>query len=188
MLNYNEITQKKYIALDGEPYEVLSSHIFRKQQRKPVNQTKVKNLVTGKVIEKSFHQSDSVEEANIETQKIVYIYNNRGEFWFRALDDKSKRFNLSEDIVGHNVKFIKENSEITALYFNNKIIGIKIPIKVDLKVTEAPPAVRGNTAQGANKQVTLETGATVNTPIFINEGDIVRVNTETGEYAERITS
>lgn len=186
MLDYNEITKSKFIVLDGAPYEVLSSNILRKQQRKPVNQAKIKNLITGKVIEKAFHQSDRIEEADIETQNIVYIYNNKGEFWFRDTDDKSKRFSLSEDIVGDKMKFVKKESEISALVFNDKIIGIKIPIKAELKVTEAPPAVRGNTAQGANKQVTLETGATINAPIFINEGDVVRVNTETGEYAERV--
>jgi len=186
MLNYNEITKGKFIAFDDAPYETLSSHIFRKQQRKPVNQVKIKNLITGKVIEKSFHQSDNVEEANIETETIVYIYKNKGEFYFRALNDKSKRFNLSNEIIGNKMKFVKENSKITSLVFNEKIIGIKIPIKMDLKVIEAPPATKGNTAQGANKQITLETGAVINAPLFINEEDIVRVNTETGEYTERV--
>ena len=186
MINYNEITKGKFIELDGAPYEVISSNILRKQQRKPVNQVKLKNLVTGKTVEKSLGQSDSFPEADIETQTIVYLYNNRGEFWFRDMNDKSKRFNLNEEIVGDKMKFMKENSEITALVFDNKVISIKIPIKAELKVIEAPPAVRGNTAQGVTKQITLETGAIVNAPIFINEGDVVRVNTETGEYAERI--
>lgn len=186
MLDYNDITKGKFIVLDGTPYEVLSSNILRKQQRKPVNQVKLKNLMTGKHAEKSLQQSNSAQEADIKTQTIVYLYNNRDEFWFRDVKDKSKRFNLSEDIVGDQMRFIKENSEITALVFDDKVISIKVPIKAELKVTEAPPAVRGNTAQGANKQVTLETGATINAPIFINEGDIVRVNTETGEYAERV--
>lgn len=188
MLNYNEITKNKFIVLDGAPYEVLISNILRKQQRKPVNQVKIKNLITGKVIEKSFHQSESIEEADIETETIVYLYNNKGEFWFRNVKDKSNRFNLSKEIVGEQMRFIKANSEITTLIFNNKIISIKIPIKTELEVMEAPPAVRGNTAQGANKQIILETGTTINAPLFINKGDIVRVNTETGEYAERVTS
>lgn len=186
MLNYNEITKGKFIIFDNAPYEVLSSHIFRKQQRKPVNQTKIKNLITNKVIEKVFHQSDNVEEAQIDTQIIVYIYNNKGKFWFRNANDESKRFNLDAELLGEQMKFVKENSEIQVLIFDDKIIGVKIPIKMELKVTEAPPAVRGNTAQGVNKQVILETGAVINAPIFINEGDIIKVNTETGEYTERI--
>lgn len=187
MLNYNEITKGKFIILDNAPYEVLSSHIFRKQQRKPVNQARIKNLTTDKVIEKSFHQSDNVEEAQINTQTIVYIYNNKGEFWFRDANDKSKRFSLDAELLGEQMKFVKENSEIQALVFDDKIIGVKIPIKMELKVKEAPPAVRGNTAQGVNKQIILETGAIINAPIFINEGDIIKVNTETGEYSERIS-
>ncbi|MEK7590000.1 MAG: elongation factor P [Patescibacteria group bacterium] len=187
MLNYNEVTKGKFITLDGAPYEVLSSNIFRKQQRKPVNQVRLKNLVTGKIAEKSLQQSDRLEEAEIETQNIVYMYNNKGEFWFRDADDKSKRFKLGDELVGNQMKFIKENSEIAALVFNDEVMSIKIPVKAELKVTEAPNAVRGNTAQGANKQVTLETGATIHVPIFVNEGDTIRVNTETGEYAERVS-
>jgi elongation factor P len=187
MLNYNEITLHKLIVLEKEPYEVLFSHIFRKQQRKPVNQAKIKNLITGKVIEKSFHQSDAVEEADIITEKIVYIYNAKGEYWFRDVNDKSERFSLNKSIVGEQGKFLKENTEVSALIFNEKIIGIKIPLKIDLKVIEAPPSIKGNTAQGGTKPVVLETGATLNTPLFINEGDTVRVNTETGEYSERVS-
>ena len=89
--------------------------------------------------------------------------------------------------MGDQIKFVKEQSDVTALVWNDEIIGIQTPIKVELKVTEAPPAVKGNTAQGGSKQVVLETGAVINTPLFINEGDIVRVNTETGEYVERVS-
>lgn len=185
MLNYNDITPKKYIDLDGEPYEVVSSQVSRKQANKPVNKTKIKSLISGRVIEKVFHVSDKAKEADIETKTIKYLYNNRGEYWFCEENDPSKRFNLPEDVVGRMSDFIKENSPVDALVFNEKVIGIKIPIKVDLKVTEAPPAVKGNTATGATKQVTLETGLVVNTPLFINEGDIVSVNTDTGEYTAR---
>jgi len=187
MLQYNEITQRKYIVLDGEPYEVLTSHVFRKQQRKPVNQVKMKNLITGKVMERSFHQSEIAEEADIETKKIKYLYTSKGEIWFSEENDPSKRFNLTADLVGEQIKFIKQNSLVDAVVFDENIIGLRLPIKVDLKATDAPPAVKGNTAQGGVKQITLETGAVVNVPMFINEGDIVRINTETGEYTERVS-
>lgn len=186
MLAYNDITPKKYIEIDGEPYEVITSQVSRKQANKPVNKTKIKSLISGRVIEKVFHVSDKAEEADIETQTIKYLYNNRGEYWFCEKDNPSKRFHLSEDVVGKMGNFVKENSLVDALMFNENIIGIKIPIKVDLKVAEAPPAVKGNTATGATKQVTLETGLVVNTPLFINEGDIVSVNTDTGEYTGRV--
>ena len=186
MLAYNDITPKKYIDLDGEPYEVISSQVSRKQANKPVNKTKIKSLISGRVIEKVFHVSDKAKEADIETSKIKYLYNNRGEHWFCEEEDLSKRFNLPENIVGNMSDFIKENSIIDALVFNEEVIGVKVPIKAELAVKEAPPAVKGNTATGATKQVILETGLTVNTPLFINEGDVISINTDTGEYTARV--
>ena len=186
MLTYNEITQRKYIIYELEPYEVLVSHVFRKQQRKPVNQTKLKNLRTGKVTEISFHQSDKVEEATMETKKIKYLYPNKNEYWFCEENNPRERFNLEENIVGNGIKFLKENSLVEALVFSDEIIGLKLPIKIELKVKEAPPSIKGNTSAGGNKQVVLETGAVVNTPLFINEGDVIRINTDTGEYVERV--
>ncbi len=186
MLDYSQITSQKYIVLDGEPYEVLDSHVFRKQQRKPVNQTKVRNLKTGKVTERSFHQSEKVEEADIETKSIVYIFSKQEELWFHSVGDKGDRFSLDSKIVGDGKKFLKEGMEIQALIFNDEVIDIKVPIKVELGVKIAPPSVRGNTAQGGSKVVTLETGAEISVPLFINEGDVVRVNTETGQYTERV--
>jgi elongation factor P len=187
MLEYNEIRPKKFIVFEGEPYEVLDSHVFRKQQRKPVNATKMKNLFTGRVVEHSFHQSDKVEEAEIDVQKVKYLYtNNRGEYWFCDEKDPSKRFALTAEQVGPAIKFVKTNSIVDMLSFGGKMLGIKLPIKVDLLVKSAPPAVRGDTVTGGNKQVTLETGAVINVPMFIKEGDIIRVNTETGEYTERV--
>lgn len=186
MLAYNEITPGTRIVLDGIPYEALSSHVFRKQQRKPVNQTKLRNLTNGKVIERSFHQNESIEEADIETIDMLFLYAHRGECWFSPPDNPKERMSVPEAVVGPAGKFLKEKTSVTMLRFNNAVIGVKLPIKIDLRVIEAPPAVRGNTAQGATKQVVLETGAVVNTPLFISEGDIVRINTETGEYSERV--
>lgn len=188
MLEYNEIVLRKVIILDGEPYEVLDSHVFRKQQRKPVNATKLRNMITGKVTERSFHVSDKAEEADIENKEIKFLYKNKGEHWFCEINDPKKRFSLSEDLIGEPGRFLKENSTIEAILFDEKIIGVKLPIKVDLKVTEAQPAVRGDTAKGGNKSVTLETGATLNVPMFIKEGDVLRINTETGEYVDRLGS
>lgn len=186
MLNYNEITPKKFITLDGEPYEVLSSHVFRKQMRKPVNQTKLKNLISGKVVERAFHQSETIEEAELPLRPFTFLYENRGQYWFCEQGNPRNRFSLSEDAVGSQGKFFKPHTDIEAIFFDEKIIGFKIPIKVDLKVTEAPPTVKGNTAQGGTKQVTLENGMILNVPLFINEGDIIRVNTEAQEYVERV--
>ena len=186
MLNYNEILPKKFIVMDGAPYEVLDAHIFRMQQRKPVNQTKLKNLITGKIAETTFHQADKVVEADLQKKEAKYLYNNRGEWWFCEPTVPSNRFKIAEDMIGSASKFLKQNSLIELLVFNEQTIGVKLPIKVELKVTEAPPAVKGDTAKGGSKVVTLENGATINAPLFINEGDVLRINTDTGEYVERV--
>ncbi len=185
MLDYNEILTRKYIIVDKEPYEVIDAHIFRMQQRKPQNKTKLKNMISGRVTEMTFHASDKVPEAEIEKKEAKYLYTNKGEFWFCDVKNPANRFKISEVTLGDGMKFIKTNSVVDLLMFGELVIGVKLPIKVELKVTEAHPAVKGDTAKGGNKLVTLETGATLNVPMFINEGDILRINTETGEYAER---
>ncbi len=186
MLEYNEILPKKVILLDGDPYEVLDAHVFRKQMRKPVNQTKLRHLITGKVTEQAFHVSEKVEEADLSTKSVKYLYTNKGERWFCAEHNPADRLMLSDNTIGVGARFLKPDAVVEAIVFDEKIIGVKLPIKIDLLVKEAPPAVRGNTAQGGSKQIVLETGATVSAPLFINEGDLVRINTETGEYVERV--
>ena len=186
MLEYNEVKPGVFIVLNGEPYECLDAHVFRKQQRKPVNATKLRNLKTGKVAEYSFGVSEKAEEAELETRSAKYLYQNKGEHWFCDANDPAKRFQLSPELLGEKIQFVKPNTLIDTILFQDEIIGIKLPIKVELKVTEAPPDVRGNTAQGGNKQVTLETGAVLNVPMFVKEGDILRINTTTGEYVERV--
>ena len=187
MLNYNEVKPKKYVVLDGEPYEVIDSNVFRKQKRKPVNQTKLKNLISGKVKEHSFHQSDKVAEADLETRKITFLYPKGDERWFCAESDKADRFTVEASMLGDQDLFIKQNTNVDALIFNGDIIGIKLPIKDIYTVKEAPPNIKGNTAQGGSKPVVIETGASVTTPLFIEAGDTIEVNTETGEYVGRIS-
>ncbi len=185
MLEYSEITAKKFIIYEGDPYEVIDSHVFRKQQRKPVNATKLRNLITGNIKEISFHQSEKVDEAEIDKKEMKYLYTNKGEHWFCDANDPSKRFPISEALVGTKVRFLKAKDLVTALMFGERILGVEIPIKVDLKVVEAPPAVKGDTAKGGSKQIKLENGTVINAPLFIEEGEVIRINTETGEYAER---
>lgn len=185
MLEYNEILPKKCIVYQDEPYEVVEAHVARTQQRKPQNQTKIRNLISGRVIPATFHASDKVEEADIETKEIKYLYTNKGESWFCDPKNPADRFALKSEIMNGKEKFLKANTIISAMVFDEQVIGVRLPIKVELVVKDAPPAVRGNTVQGGSKQVTLETGAVINVPMFINEGDVIRVNTETEEYAER---
>lgn len=192
MLNYNEVRERGFIVLDGEPYEVLESQVSRKQQRKPVNQTKLRNLITGVTRQQTFHYADTVEEAYLEKKTVRYSFNkfNRQtgstEFWFTDPNDKSKRFEVAESVIGDKIKFMTEGSDYDALYFGERIIGISLPIKVELKVIEAPPSIKGSTASGGDKKVKVETGAMITTPTFVEVGDVIRINTETGLYTERV--
>ncbi len=186
MLNYNELKPGTYVILDSQPHVVLEFNFLRMQQRKPTVQAKVRNLITGKVTEKSFVQSDKFEEAEIEIKPIKYLYNHRGEYWFCTENNPADRFKLDETLISEYADLLKPNSIIDAQTFNDKTIGIKMPPKVELKIMEAPPGTKGNTAQGGTKQAKLETGATINVPLFIKEGDIVRINTATKEYVERV--
>jgi elongation factor P len=191
MLEYNEVREKKIILWEGQPYEVISSHVFRKQQRKPVNATKIKNLITGRVAEISFGSSEKVEEADISTRPALYLYRAKGEVWLCDPKDRAQRFSLKEEVVGDKLKFIKENTEVDLIIFTDEddeeqVIGIKVPVKVELKITDAPPSIKGSTVTGGNKVATLETGATVQVPLFLNVGETIRINTETGEYTERV--
>ena len=189
-LEYSDIREKKIIIHNDEPCEVIESHVARTQQRKPQNQVKLRSLISGKVFPATFHASESADEADIIKRDITFLYSNKGEYWFCDPDDKSKRFKLDENLIGNTAKFFKQNGNVTALVWDNDdeevIIKITLPIKMEFKVKEAPPAVRGDTSKGGNKVITLENGTTLNAPMFINEGDIIRVNTETGEYVERV--
>lgn len=190
-LEYSAIREKKIIIYDDEPCEVVESHVARTQQRKPQNQVKLKSLISGKTISATFHVSESADEADIDKRDITFLYHNKGEYWFCDPQDKSKRFQLNEILLGNAVKFLKENSNVTALVWTNeddeeKVIKLSLPIKMNFKVKEAPPAVRGDTSKSGNKIIVLENGATLNAPMFIKDGDVISVNTETGEYVERV--
>ena len=190
-LEYSEIREKKIIIHDDEPCEVIESHVARTQQRKPQNQVKLRSLVSGKVFPATYHVSESAHEADIEKREVKFLYHNKGEYWFCDPNDLKNRFKLDEVLLGNTVKFLKENSNVTALVWTNeddeeKIIKVTLPIKIEFKVSVAPPAVRGDTSKGGMKLITLENGATLNAPMFIAEGDTIRINTETGEYVERV--
>ncbi len=187
MLNYNDVKPGVAVLVEGEPYVCTWNNIMQKQQRRPVNQTKLRHLIRGNVIEYSFQQSDKLNEAEIDQKQAIFIFHDarKSEWVFHEVGDKSKRFSLTDEMIGDGGQFLKPDTEVMTEAFDGKIFHVKLPIKMDLKVKEAPPNVRGNTAQGGSKIVTLETGAQINVPMFINEGDIVRINTETGEYVER---
>ena len=186
MLSYFDLRRGVQFVLDGQPYEVLEFRQMGKSQDVVVAQTKIRNLITGNVLTRNFHQGDRFEEAEVEKKPAKFIYVHRDKFVFCETNNPSNRFELSNEILGDALKFLKPNQEVGLLIFKDKIINVALPVKVSLKVTEAPPNIRGDTAQGGTKPVTLETGAMVNTPLFIEMGDIIEINTQTGEYARRI--
>jgi elongation factor P len=189
-LEYNEIKPRKYIVFNNEPYEILESHVARTQQRKPQNQVKMRNLLNGKVIPGTFYASDTAEEADIIKREAKFIYANRGEFWFCDPNDPKNRYTVEDRIIGDAYKFLKANTIVDIMVFEQDeeetIIGLRLPIKMNFVVKDAPPAIKGNTASGGGKLVTIETGAQITTPFFVEIGDEIVVNTDTGEYAERV--
>ena len=189
-LDYNEIKERKYIVYKNEPFEILESHVARTQQRKPQNQVKMRNMLNGKVIPGTFYSSDTAEEADITKKEAKFIYASRGEYWFCDPENLKDRYKIEENIIGNASKFLKTDTIVDLLIFEHddekKIIGLKLPIKMTFVVKDAPPAIKGNTASGGGKLVTLETGAQVTTPFFIEVGEKIVVNTDTGEYVERV--
>ncbi len=186
MLKHNEIKKGKIIILREDPYEVVNySHVV-KGRGKSVVQTRLKNMRTGNVLQKTFHPGESAEEAELEKLNAIFIYSHRDKYVFHKENAPSSRFELTREQLEEKVDYLKEKIPITAVLLNEKIIGISLPVKMNFKVKEAPPGVRGNRAEGGTKSVVIETGKTVDVPLFINEGDIIEINTETGEYIRRV--
>lgn len=186
MLSINDLKPGSLILIEKTPYQVLEvSHLHMGRGGSSV-QTKIRNLRTGQVFNRNFKPADSFEEADIVKRPLKFIYSHRGEFVFQDPQDAKKRFPLPAEIIGENKKWLKSNLELTALFLDDKPISIQLPIKMDFKVVESPPGLQGDRSQAGTKTATLETGAVIQVPLFINEGDVIRVNTETGEYVERV--
>jgi elongation factor P len=182
----NDIKQGLSILHEGEPYIVAESNFVRMQQRKPVMQTKLKNLLNGKVVEINFHPGDKIEEADLQRKRADYLYNDSDNYYFMSQDDY-EQFSLPKEVIGDRAGYMKDGDKVDVLYFNNNPVSISLPPKVELKIVSAPDAVKGNSAQGrVTKTAELETGLNVQVPLFVKEGEIIRVNTETGEYVERV--
>lgn len=184
--NLNSIKIGLYIIYNGEPFIVMSANFIRMQQRKPVMQTKIKSLVTGKVLAVNFKPGDRIEEAELERSKANFLYKDESSAYF--MDNESyEQFQLSLNGVTGKIKFLKDGDGVDIFKFQGKSVSLEISKKVKLKVISAPPAIKGDTASGSvMKEVELENGLKVRTPLFIKEGDSIMVNTDTGEYVERV--
>lgn len=186
MLTHTDLKKGVRIILENEPYEVLESMPLKMAQRRPVVQTRIKNLITGNVFDRNFQQGDVFDEAELVKISVKYLYNHLDNFFFCEEKNPSKRFSFTREQIGPTARFLKQNQIVEGLIFQDKIINITIPIKVQLKVKEAPPGIRGDRAQGGTKIVVLETGAKIAVPLFIETGDEIEINTETSEYVKRV--
>lgn len=184
MLNFNEIKTGKVIKVNAEPYIIIKTDHHKMGRGGAVLKIKCRNLINGNVLERTYQGSEKAEEAETETKKANFMYKDKDEAYF--MDNESyEQFNLPVEEIGEAALFLKDGTDVDVLYFESKPVSISLPIKMDFKVVSAPPGVKGNSAGNVNKQVELETGAKINVPMFINEGDVIRINTETGEYVER---
>lgn len=185
MSSLTDIKKGLIIKYNNAPFIVMDAKFLRMQQRKPVMQTKLKNIKTAQVVEYSFKQGESVEVADVSRSKANFLYKEKEKFCFME-QENYEQYYLSQDIIGESFKFLKDSQEVNLVFYEGDVIGVELPPKVDLKVISAPPGVKGDTATGATKQITLETSAVVNAPLFVHEGDTVKINTDTGEYVERV--
>jgi elongation factor P len=172
------------IKYNNEPYQIIWSNFMRTAQRKPVIQAKLRNLMTGKVMEYSFKYGEKIDEAEVLKRNCQFLYSDDEGAHFMN-PESFETIVVPKIIVEDQIKFLKEGSDTTIMFFEERPIALDLPVKMDLKVTETAPGVKGNTATGGTKPATLETGYVVNVPLFIKEGDVVRVNTQSGDYVER---
>jgi len=185
MLSLSEIKTGKILEINNEPYIVIRTDHHKVARGGAVLKTKLKHLINGNVLEKTFQGNDKAEEAGVEKKKANYMYKDDNNAYF--MDNETyDQFSLSLEQIGEKQIFLKDDTDVNVLYFGGKPVAIDLPVKVELKIVSAPPGVKGNSAGSVTKTVELETGATINAPLFVNEGDIIRVNTETGEYVERV--
>ncbi len=184
MLSFNEIKTGKVLQVNSEPFLVIKTDHHKMGRGGAVLKVKLKNLINNNVLEKTYQGNDKAEEARTETKKANFMYKDQNEAYF--MDNTSfEQFSLTLENIGDKQFFLKDGTDVDVLYFNENPVSITLPVKMDFKVTSSPPGVKGNSSGNVTKQIEIETGAKITAPLFINEGDIIKVNTETGEYAER---
>ena len=186
MLTHTDLKPGVQFIYEDQPWEVLEASMMKMAQRRPVIQSKIKNLIDGRVQERNFQQGDMFNEADLEKKDIKFLYQTKGQYWFCEPKDPSKRFFFTEEQIGTQAKFLKPNEVVTGIVFEEKIITFKLPIKVQLKVKESAAGVKGDRAQSGTKEAILESGAVIQVPLFVEEGDVIEINTETESYVKRV--
>lgn len=184
MYTITDLKPGRAISIDGEPYLVLTSQFGRKSQSKANMQCKLKNLKTGVIMSRNFQGSEKIEQADMGYRKVQFLYADDGACTFMDLQSYDQ-FALQRESLEGIVEYLTDGLEVDALMYGENPIGIQLPSTVVLTVKETIPGVKGDTATGGNKPAAMDTGLTVNVPLFVNEGDKVKVNTETGMYMSR---
>ena len=186
-INFGDLSRNMVIELDGQPWQVMDYERHKMQQRAPVTRIKMKNLLSGAVVERTFQRYDTdFTVAEIDNRETQYLYTDGTYFYF--LDQETfDQYELTRETLGDTLNYLKENMIVEMVFYKGSPINLNLPTHVELAVAETPPAFRGDTAQGGNKPATLETGLRINVPMFITPGTIVKVDTRTGQYTERVS-
>lgn len=184
MLAITDLKNGTKFTYEGDPYVVLSYSQSKMGRGGSVVKVKIKNLITGAVLQKTFQGAEKLETADLAKRKASFLYLDETRAYFMD-DENFDQFDIALNQIGEQKHYLKESTEIDVLYYNGSPINIELPIKMNFMVIEAPPAVRGNSAGAVTKKVKLEGGAEVDVPLFVKEGDIIVVDTRSGEYVER---
>ncbi len=187
MANYNtnEFRSGLRIMLDGDPFVIVENEFVKPGKGQAFNRVKIRNLKTGRTIDKTFKSGDSVEAADVMETDMQYLYAD-GEFWHFMLEDTFEQFAADEKAVGEAKQWLKEQDVCQVTLWNNTPLLVAPPNFVELEITETDPGVRGDTASGGVKPATLSTGAVVRVPLFVEQGEVIRVDTRSGEYVSRV--
>jgi elongation factor P len=186
-INFSDLSRGLVIELEGQPWQVMDYERHKMQQRAPVTRIKLKNLMTGAVVERTFQRYDTAfSVAEMDNRQAEYMYTD-GTFYHFIDQETFDQYELTKELLGDNLNYLKEQMIIEVVFYNGNAIDINLPTHVELEVKDTPPSFRGDTAQGGNKPATLETGLRITVPMFITPGTVVRVDTRNGEYTERVS-
>jgi elongation factor P len=180
----NEFKSGLKILIDGEPYSIVENEMVKPGKGQAFNRVKVRNLKNGKVVERTWKSGDSVEAADVVDADMQYLYSD-GDFWTFMLPDTFEQYTAGKSAMGDSAQWLKDGTSCIVTLWNGEPLSVTPPAHVELKVVETDPGVRGDTVTGGQKPAKLETGATVRVPLFINEGEVVRVDTRSGDYISR---
>ena len=180
----SEIRSGMKLLLDAEPYSVIDNEFVKPGKGQAFNRIKVRNLKTGRTIERTFRSGESIEAADVVDMEMQYLY-QEGDFWHFMVQDNFEQYTAGKAAVAENAQWLKDGIVCIVTLWNGEPLVVMPPAHIDLKVVETDPGLRGDTATGGQKPAKLETGAVVRVPLFINEGEILRIDTRSGEYVSR---